>query len=180
MRSTNPDLHRPFKVPLSPYFPILSALASAYLMNGLPLDTWLRLILWMSVGLVIYFAYSYKNSRLAFLSDEEAKINVPKEKAPISPLVAVFLLIILTVWQFALTNQPPMQRFVETIIRLFLWLTLGAMVYLLTFGRAKMASQARNEKIAKYGLAASLINIGAWIAVSYWFWVHYAELHTTR
>ncbi|MFX9973360.1 amino acid permease C-terminal domain-containing protein, partial [Acinetobacter baumannii] len=50
MRYTNPTLHRPFKVPLSPFFPIISAIASAYLMNGLPLDTWLRLILWMSFG----------------------------------------------------------------------------------------------------------------------------------
>ncbi len=180
MRWTNPDLHRPFKVPLSPYFPILSALASAYLMNGLPLDTWLRLILWMSLGLVIYFAYSYKNSRLAFLSDEEAKIRVPEGKVPVSPLIGVLLLIFFTIWQFAFTDQPPMQRTVETGIRLFLWLTLGVMIYFLTFGRARLISQARSAQVAKYGMIVSLINLAAWIAVGYWFWSHYAELHGTR
>ena len=64
LRRTQPDLPRPFKVPFSPVVPILSALASLYLMWVLPMDTWLRLIAWMVVGLVIYFVYSYKHSRL--------------------------------------------------------------------------------------------------------------------
>jgi APA family basic amino acid/polyamine antiporter len=64
LRRTRPDLPRPFKVPFSPVVPILSALASLYLMYGLPLDTWLRLIIWMLIGLGIYFAYSAKHSKL--------------------------------------------------------------------------------------------------------------------
>jgi APA family basic amino acid/polyamine antiporter len=64
LRKTQPDLPRPFKVPFLPIVPILTALASLYLMSGLPLDTWLRLIVWMAVGLVIYFAYSHKHSKL--------------------------------------------------------------------------------------------------------------------
>jgi APA family basic amino acid/polyamine antiporter len=65
LRRTRPDLPRPFKVPLSPVVPILSALASLYLMWGLPFDTWLRLIVWMVIGVVIYFAYGAKHSKLA-------------------------------------------------------------------------------------------------------------------
>jgi basic amino acid/polyamine antiporter, APA family len=65
LRSSNPALNRPFKVPLSPYIPVATVLVSAFLMNNLPLDTWLRLIVWMSLGLVIYFAYSYTHSNLA-------------------------------------------------------------------------------------------------------------------
>jgi APA family basic amino acid/polyamine antiporter len=65
LRRTRPDLPRPFKVPLSPVVPILSALASLYLMWGLPFDTWLRLVVWMVIGVVIYFAYGAKHSRLA-------------------------------------------------------------------------------------------------------------------
>jgi basic amino acid/polyamine antiporter, APA family len=64
LRRTNPDLPRPFRVPLSPFIPILSALASLYLMYGLPFDTWARLIVWMAIGLVIYFAYSKNHSKL--------------------------------------------------------------------------------------------------------------------
>jgi len=64
LRRTRPDLPRPFKVPFSPVVPILSALASLYLMYGLPLDTWMRLIIWMLIGLGIYFAYSVKHSKL--------------------------------------------------------------------------------------------------------------------
>jgi APA family basic amino acid/polyamine antiporter len=64
LRRTRPDLPRPFKVPFSPVVPILSAAASMYLMYGLPLDTWMRLIVWMAVGLVIYFLYSKKHSKL--------------------------------------------------------------------------------------------------------------------
>ena len=61
---TRPELPRPFKVPFSPVVPILSALASLYLMYGLPFDTWMRLIVWMLIGLGIYFAYSVKHSKL--------------------------------------------------------------------------------------------------------------------
>jgi len=65
MRHTKPDLRRPFKTPLVPLVPILGMLSCAYLMYGLPGDTWLRLIIWMAIGLVIYFAYGRRHSKLA-------------------------------------------------------------------------------------------------------------------
>ncbi len=64
LRYRRPDLHRPFKTPLVPFIPILSALVSFALMLGLPFDTWLRLVIWMVIGLVIYFAYGYRHSEL--------------------------------------------------------------------------------------------------------------------
>src|SRR5215207_806374 len=64
LRRTQPNLPRPFKVPFSPYIPILSALASLYLMYGLPFDTWMRLLVWMLIGLGIYFGYSVRHSKL--------------------------------------------------------------------------------------------------------------------
>jgi basic amino acid/polyamine antiporter, APA family len=72
LRKTRPDLPRPFKVPFSPFVPILCALSSLYLMYGLPFDTWARLILWMAVGIVIYFLYGKKNSKLR---DTAAPLN---------------------------------------------------------------------------------------------------------
>ena len=64
LRYRRPDLERPFRTPFVPFVPILSALVSLALMAGLPLDTWLRLIIWMAIGLVIYFAYGYRHSEL--------------------------------------------------------------------------------------------------------------------
>jgi APA family basic amino acid/polyamine antiporter len=51
-------------MPLVPLLPALSALVSLTLMVGLPWATWERLILWMLLGIVLYFAYGYRNSRL--------------------------------------------------------------------------------------------------------------------
>ncbi|GAB6068403.1 amino acid permease [Methylothermus subterraneus] len=65
LRITQPDLHRPFKTPLNPVFPLLGALSCGALMAFLPKLTWYRFLLWVAVGLVIYFAYSYRHSNLA-------------------------------------------------------------------------------------------------------------------
>jgi APA family basic amino acid/polyamine antiporter len=57
LRKKRPDLPRPFKTPLVPLIPILGALICFAQMASLPGDTWLRLIVWMGLGLVIYFFY---------------------------------------------------------------------------------------------------------------------------
>ena len=64
LRRTHPEYPRVFRTPWVPVVPILGALLALAQMVGLPLDTWLRLLVWMAVGLVIYFAYSRWNSRL--------------------------------------------------------------------------------------------------------------------
>ncbi len=64
MRKTQPNLPRPFKVPAVWIVAPLSAITSLLLMASLPLDTWLRLIIWMVIGVVIYFAYSRSHSKL--------------------------------------------------------------------------------------------------------------------
>jgi len=64
LRYQRPDLDRPFKVPLVPFVPALSALVSLGLMAGLPGATWLRLIIWMAIGVVFYFAYGFTHSEL--------------------------------------------------------------------------------------------------------------------
>jgi basic amino acid/polyamine antiporter, APA family len=65
LRRTRPDLPRPFRMPLVPFLPILSALVSFLLMLSLPWSTWERLILWMVIGVAVYFVYGYRHSRLA-------------------------------------------------------------------------------------------------------------------
>jgi len=65
LRRTRPDLERPFRTPLMPVVPVLSVLASVWLMLNLQSSPWLRFAIWMVVGLVIYFAYSRHHSGLA-------------------------------------------------------------------------------------------------------------------
>ncbi len=65
LRVTQPDLHRPFKTPFSPLFPILGMLSCSALMAFLPSLTWLRFIIWLTIGLIVYFVYSFHNSKLA-------------------------------------------------------------------------------------------------------------------
>jgi APA family basic amino acid/polyamine antiporter len=64
LRRTRPDLARPFRVPLSPLVPILSVLACLYLMANLSVETWLRFLVWLVIGLIVYAAYGYRHSRL--------------------------------------------------------------------------------------------------------------------
>ncbi|MEU8395835.1 amino acid permease [Nonomuraea sp. NPDC048892] len=65
LRRTRPDLPRAFKTPLVPVLPALSVLACLYLMLNLPVQTWLRFLIWMVIGVVLYFAYGYWHSRTA-------------------------------------------------------------------------------------------------------------------
>jgi basic amino acid/polyamine antiporter, APA family len=65
LRRTRPDLQRPFRTPLVPLIPILSVAASIWLMLNLQGATWLRFVIWMAVGLIVYALYSYRRSGLA-------------------------------------------------------------------------------------------------------------------
>jgi APA family basic amino acid/polyamine antiporter len=64
LRRTQPEAHRPFRCPGVPTVPILGMLTCFSQMVSLPLDTWIRLVVWMAIGMAIYFAYSRHHSRL--------------------------------------------------------------------------------------------------------------------
>lgn len=65
LRIRQPDLHRPFKNPLNPLFPILGMISCGGLMAFLPQTTWLRFSVWLLIGLIVYFTYSVRHSKLA-------------------------------------------------------------------------------------------------------------------
>ncbi|MEC0091102.1 amino acid permease [Paenibacillus macquariensis] len=64
MRITSPNLPRGFRVPWVPFIPLLSAGACFYLMLNIDKETWLGFLLWLLIGIIIYFAYGYRHSKL--------------------------------------------------------------------------------------------------------------------
>lgn len=71
LRKVNPDAPRPFKTPWVPFVPIMGIITCLGMMAFLPLDTWIRLIVWMAIGMVIYFTYSKKHSVIRKNSNAE-------------------------------------------------------------------------------------------------------------
>lgn len=64
LRYARPEIPRPFRTPWVPAIPVLGILSCLYLMAGLPRDTWIRLLGWMGIGVVIYFFYGFRKSKL--------------------------------------------------------------------------------------------------------------------
>jgi APA family basic amino acid/polyamine antiporter len=65
LRKADPQRHRSFRVPFVPLFPLLGVLFCFLLMLSLPVETWYRFVIWLVIGLVIYFFYGYQHSKLA-------------------------------------------------------------------------------------------------------------------
>ena len=78
LRKRRPDLKRGFVVPGSPVIPWLSAALCTYLILNLSIETWIRFVVWMAVGVIIYFAYSRSHSRLATGEREAGLADVPR------------------------------------------------------------------------------------------------------
>ncbi|PYX95340.1 MAG: amino acid permease [Acidobacteria bacterium] len=81
LRVRRPELERPFKTPWVPFVPIMGILVSGLMMVSLPRDTWLRLIIWLAIGMFIYFGYGRHHSRVQRLAMAESP------KAPKAPKV---------------------------------------------------------------------------------------------
>ncbi|HYX28789.1 MAG TPA: amino acid permease [Pyrinomonadaceae bacterium] len=75
MRRTNPEANRPFRAPLVPLVPILGIATCLLLMFSLPAENWYRLIIWLVIGLVIYFAYGRRHSVMARHTQHEIQTH---------------------------------------------------------------------------------------------------------
>jgi APA family basic amino acid/polyamine antiporter len=73
LRRTNPAQPRPFRTPWVPLVPILGVVTNGYMMYKLGWVNWARLIIWLVIGLVVYFTYSQKHSRVQQLAASERK-----------------------------------------------------------------------------------------------------------
>ena len=76
LRHTRPDLDRSFKVPFTPVFPLIGAALAIFLMKYLERDTWIRFVVWLLIGLVVYFLYGIRHSKLrqGVVENPEAKL----------------------------------------------------------------------------------------------------------
>jgi APA family basic amino acid/polyamine antiporter len=73
LRHTNPAQPRPFRTPWVPLIPVLGIISNGYMMYKLGWVNWARLIIWLIIGLVVYFTYSVKHSRVQALAPNDAK-----------------------------------------------------------------------------------------------------------
>jgi len=64
LRKREPNRPRAFRAPWSPVIPLLGVVSCFYLMLGLPWITWVRFALWLVVGMLVYFSYGFRRSRL--------------------------------------------------------------------------------------------------------------------
>ena len=99
MRKTMPDAPRAFRTPLVPLIPILGIITCLFMMVFLPFDTWIRLIVWMVIGLDIYTWYGRKNAnknKEIFRIKENNILNL-------SNIALSIILIIISIWhQYAI------------------------------------------------------------------------------
>jgi APA family basic amino acid/polyamine antiporter len=80
LRRTQPDMPRSYKVPFSPWFPLIGIGFAVYLMADLPVTTWIRFVVWLIVGAFIYVGYGFRRSRVG----EQVAQGRPAE-TPIPP-----------------------------------------------------------------------------------------------
>ena len=75
LRRTKPRMKRPFRTPAVPLLPMVSALCCLGLMAALSVETWLRFLVWLVIGLVIYLGYGRRHSNLATGRDAMDDMN---------------------------------------------------------------------------------------------------------
>lgn len=81
LRRTQPNLRRAFRTPWVPVLPVLAALICFYLMLSLQVLTWIRFVVWLAIGVVLYFAYGIRYSRLAREEIELSGASMVEERA---------------------------------------------------------------------------------------------------
>lgn len=72
LRRTQPEMKRPFRTPLVPLVPVLACVCCIGLMASLAVETWIRFLVWLAIGLIVYFGYGRKHARLAHPQSTDA------------------------------------------------------------------------------------------------------------
>jgi APA family basic amino acid/polyamine antiporter len=152
LRVSRPEVHRPFRVPFGPVFPVLGIVFCVYLMLNLPILTWVRFLVWLDLGMLIYWFYGRTHSPL--VNAQEAAGRTPLESAA----NFVYVMGALAVFNFAciamLGFMTEIGLTTETIAKWheigvtaeeadafgLKWLAVAASVWLVGFGLRKAAA----------------------------------------
>ncbi|MEJ2883220.1 amino acid permease [Pedobacter sp. GR22-6] len=102
LRVRMPELPRAFKVPLVPLVPILGVLVCLGMMVFLPLDTWIRLLVWMIIGINVYLFYGIRNSLLS--DNKQATLTRSTKVVSYVGLVLAILLVGVALIHHSITN----------------------------------------------------------------------------
>jgi APA family basic amino acid/polyamine antiporter len=120
LRMKRPEAHRPFRVPLGPVFPIAGILSCFYLMLALPVITWARFLIWLDIGMLIYWFYGRTHSPL--VNQEEARRRTPLQSLAnfvfVAGLLAIFNFVCITILAY-------MTEFGVTTATLAKWHEIG-------------------------------------------------------
>lgn len=136
LRKTMPDAPRAFRVPLVPVIPILGIFTCFFMMIFLPFDTWMRLILWMIIGLDIYLFYSVKHSKLT--STQPNITRKANKTVGVSGLVLTIILLIITLAHFYTSEKHPVTGKINEIGLFYFSMIIGIIhlaVYLITISK---------------------------------------------
>lgn len=156
LRKTKPDIHRPFKTPWMPYVPILGAGICLLQMMSLPADTWARLILWMEIGMTIFFTYSIKRS----------KIRANDEKIPDSRLSRLYGYNLIV---FTLVSIPLFMMIDTEKIMFFAWFYFGieVMIRLISMTWAYRIAKKMGQNTITWALFSLILPEVSLILLSY-------------
>ncbi len=111
LRVKRPEAKRPFRVPFGPVFPILGILSCSYLMLSLPVLTWVRFLLWLDIGMVVYWFYGRTHSPLVNVKESQARTPIQSLANFITTLGlllifnALCMVILGYMTEFGLTNE---------------------------------------------------------------------------
>ncbi|PQL93554.1 amino acid permease [Apibacter adventoris] len=104
LRKKNPDASRGFRTPWVPYIPILGAITCLFIMLSLPMDTWIRLVAWMIIGMDVYLVYGIVKSKIAIhdtLTDRAYSYKITS----ITGIILCFILGVMTYCHHSLINK---------------------------------------------------------------------------
>jgi amino acid transporter len=153
LRAKRPEARRPFRVPLGPVFPVLGILSCSYLMLSLPIITWARFLIWLDIGMVIYWFYGRTHSPL--VNRKESSARTPMQAfanfVTTAGLLLIFNFACITLLgymtEFGITNETT-AKWAEIGVTAdqadtfgLKWLTVAIAVYLLGFGLTKASGE---------------------------------------